>query len=431
MYDRFGEESINSDGGGRDPTDLFDTIFRNRPGDNKKQRKKTKDVIHPLKVSLEQLYQGATKKMAVKRQVIDKQEGVQNCSECQGRGLKVKVVQVGPMIQQMQSECHACSGEGKLFKRRSERQILEVHIPKGSADNHKQVFREMADEHPDADTGDVVFMLKEQEHSEFKRKGADLFIERKISLVEALCGFEIEVTHLDGRKLLIKSEPNDIVRPAGKFDPLSAGDEHAMQWECLEGFDCPSLDNVAEADTTDVDTLKKAVETQLKRKGINVGAFVVDGERKRAYFKSAEREEVLHAKKSSKNCSLYVVADPNANCSQRLMKAVKGEGMPTLKNPFVHGNLFLILTIEFPDALTPDNQEAIRKMLPPPLNETTWSKDDEDVEVHGVVEIDPIQSFNDNKANMSSGQEAYNEDEAAGDGGMRGPGGQHAQCAQM
>merc|ERR1712025_728508 len=107
---------------------------------------------------------------------------------------------------------------------------------------------------------------------------------------------------------------------------------------------------------------------------------------------SAEREEVLASKTPSKNCSLYVVSDVNANRSQRLMKAVKGEGMPTFKNPFVHGNLFLILTIEFPDSLTPESQEAIinlaiRKLLPPPLNETTWSKDDADVEVHSVVDI--------------------------------------------
>merc|ERR1719389_727833 len=129
------------------------------------------------------------------------------------------------MIQQMQSQCNDCGGQGKSFKRKSEREILEVHIPKGSPDNHKVQFREMADEHPDADTGDVVFVLKEQEHKDFKRKGADLFIERKISLVEALCGFEIEVTHLDGRKLLVKSTPGDIVRPkASKFDPMTCTD---------------------------------------------------------------------------------------------------------------------------------------------------------------------------------------------------------------
>merc|ERR1719399_2244019 len=137
--------------------------------------------------------------------------------------------------------------------------------------------------------------------------------------------------------------------PMSNFDPLTAADEQATQWECLEGFDCPSLDNVAQADTTDVETLKKAVETQLKRKGISVGAFVVDSNH--AYFKSATREEVLAAKKPRKGSTLYVVSDPDANNSMRMTKAVKGEGMPTYKNPFVHGNLFLILKIEFPSNL--------------------------------------------------------------------------------
>lgn len=154
---------------------------------------------------------------------------------------------MGPMIQQMQSECDVCRGQGKSFKHKSQREIVEVHIQRGAPDNHKEVFREMADEHPDADTGDVILVLKEQEHKEFKRRGADLFIERKISLIEALCGFEIEITHLDGRKLLIKSTPGDVVRPLANFDPLSSSDKQHSQWECMEGFDCPSLDNVAQA----------------------------------------------------------------------------------------------------------------------------------------------------------------------------------------
>merc|ERR1719428_2021597 len=103
---------------------------------------------------------------------------------------------MGPMIQQMQSKCGACGGQGRSFKTKKEREVLEVHVQKGSPDNHKVVFREMADENPDADTGDVIFVVKQEEHSVFKRRGADLFIERTISLVEALCGFELELTHL-------------------------------------------------------------------------------------------------------------------------------------------------------------------------------------------------------------------------------------------
>merc|ERR1712151_1427846 len=173
----------------------------------------------------------------------------------------------------------------------------------------------------------------------------------------------MELTHLDGRKLLIKSQPGDIVKPMAQgFDPFE-NTESKMEWEVIEDADCPDIDNVAEAQTTDVDTLKKACETQLKRKGIDVGVFVVNGQR--AYFKQCSREEALAAKKTKRGSTMYVVSDPDAKKSFRMMKAVKGEGMPTFKNPFVHGNLFLNLTIEFPDQSTPEVQAQVRGLLPP------------------------------------------------------------------
>mmetsp|Transcript_48446 Transcript_48446/g.105377 ORF Transcript_48446/g.105377 Transcript_48446/m.105377 type:complete len:511 (-) Transcript_48446:202-1734(-) len=418
-YDKFGEEGLENDGGG-DPSDIFSSFFGGGGGGGRQRRQKTKDVVQPLKVTLEQLYNGHTKKMAISRQVIDKKKGVQQCDDCNGRGVKVEVIRIGPMIQQMQSHCNSCGGQGKSFRTKQEREVLEVLIQKGSTDGTKIPFREMADEHPDADTGDVIFVVKQQEHAEFKRKGADLYLEKKISLVEALCGFEMSLTHLDGRKLLIKTTPGDIVKPMLQgFDPLATADGK-MEWEAIPDSDCPDLDNVAQADTTDVETLKKACETQLKRKGIDVGVFVVDSQR--AYFKVGSREEVLAAKKPKRGSTMYVLTDPNANSELRVMKAVKDEGMPTFKNPFVHGNLFLILTIEFPDSIDPETQTKLRGLLPPPLHVPKATADEE----HFVVDIDPVESYNSNKINMQAGNEAYDEDEESGGGGG---GGQ--QCKQM
>merc|ERR1740138_1590503 len=245
-YDRYGEEGLEDGGGAGDPSDIFDAFFGGggrRGGGGQKRRQKTKDVEQALKVTLEQLYNGTSKKMAITRQVIDKKRGVQECRECDGRGVKVEVIRMGPMIQQMQSACRSCGGQGKTFKTKQDREVLEVHIQKVSPDNHKVVFREMADEHPDMDTGDVHFVLKQQEHAVFKRRGADLFIERNISLVEALCGFEMELEHLDGRKLLIKTNPGDIVKPMPQgFDPFADTDSK-MEWEVIENSDCPSIES--------------------------------------------------------------------------------------------------------------------------------------------------------------------------------------------
>merc|ERR1711933_123468 len=243
---------------------------------------------------------------------------------------------------------------------------------------------------------------------------------------EALCGFEMELTHLDGRKLLIRTQPGEIVKPMARgFDPM-ATEESKMEWEVIEDADCPEIDNVAQADTTDVDTLKKACETQLKRKGIDVGAFVVD--KNRAYFKQGTREELLAAKQTRKGCTMYVISDSSAKSQLRMMKAVKNEGMPTYKNPFLHGNLVLILNIEFPNSIDLASQVALRALLPPPQQVPTITDKDDDVEVHTVTEIDPVTSFNSNKLNMNVGGEAYEED---GEGRCSGemPGG--VQCHQM
>merc|ERR1719221_1538346 len=45
------------------------------------------------------------------------------------------------------------------------------------------------------------------------RKGADLYLEREVSLAEALTGFRLVVPHLDGRKLVIRSKPGEVLQP--------------------------------------------------------------------------------------------------------------------------------------------------------------------------------------------------------------------------
>lgn len=59
-------------------------------------------------------------------------------------------------------------------------------------------------------------MLQQKEHPKFKRKGEDLFVEHGLSLTEALCGFQFILSHLDGRQLLVKLQPGEVVKP-GKF----------------------------------------------------------------------------------------------------------------------------------------------------------------------------------------------------------------------
>lgn len=51
-----------------------------------------------------------------------------------------------------------------------------------------------------------------QEHATFRRKGADLVIEKSLTLSESLCGFDFSITHMDKRSLRVKSNPGQVTK---------------------------------------------------------------------------------------------------------------------------------------------------------------------------------------------------------------------------
>lgn len=51
------------------------------------------------------------------------------------------------------------------------------------------------------------------DHSTFTRQGLDLFMEKHVSIVEALCGVTFVVDHLDGRKLAVQNDPSQVISP--------------------------------------------------------------------------------------------------------------------------------------------------------------------------------------------------------------------------
>ncbi|KAG4191736.1 hypothetical protein ERO13_A07G113600v2 [Gossypium hirsutum] len=242
IYDQYGEDALKEGMGGgaaaHDPFDIFSSFFGGSPfggaSSRGRRQRRGEDVVHPLKVSLEDLYLGTSKKLSLSRNVIcskcsgkgSKSGASMQCPGCQGSGMKISVRHLGPsMIQQMQHPCNECKGTGETINDKDrcpqckgekvvqEKKVLEVIVEKGMQNGQKITFPGEADEAPDTITGDIVFVLQQKDHPKFKRKGEDLFVEHTLALTEALCGFQFVVTHLDGRQLLIKSIPGEVVKP--------------------------------------------------------------------------------------------------------------------------------------------------------------------------------------------------------------------------
>ena len=126
---------------------------------------KGEDVVFPLKVTLEDLYNSTSKKLRLTKSVICVQcagkggKGEATCRECKGHGVKLVIRQLGPgMIQQMQAACGACKGTGNVMAEKDkckkcggekvtkEKKTLEVFITKGMRHSEKIVFNGEADE---------------------------------------------------------------------------------------------------------------------------------------------------------------------------------------------------------------------------------------------------------------------------------------------
>ncbi|BFZ19273.1 hypothetical protein BsWGS_22312 [Bradybaena similaris] len=250
LYDRYGLDAIKESGvstrsgfGGFGGS-MFDDIFGGLGGffggfhgmDHMggMRPRRGEDTLHPLRVSLEDLYNGKTAKLQLSKTIVCKKchglggrnGATQPCRKCNGRGIQVQMRQLGPgMVQQLHSTCSDCHGEGEVIRERdrchecggrkvcNETKILEVHLDKGMRSGQRIPFRGEGDQQPGVEPGDVIIVLQQKEHEVFTRKGDDLFMEHDISLVEALCGLQFNVKHLDDRDLVIQSLPGEVITP--------------------------------------------------------------------------------------------------------------------------------------------------------------------------------------------------------------------------
>lgn len=237
IYDRQGIKGIQ---GGADAgmasEDLFSQLFGGglfgMGMEGSRRRKRGEDTVYPLKVTLEDLYNGKTSKLNLNKTVICKTcdglggrpGAINRCTACQGRGIKVSYRMLGPgMVQHMQSACPECNGEGEVLNERDrckackgkkivhETKRLEVHVDKGMQDGQKIYFRGDGNQQPGVEPGDVIIVLQQLPHERFTREGPDLFITHKLNLTEALCGFSIVIKHLDGRDMLVRHPPGEVV----------------------------------------------------------------------------------------------------------------------------------------------------------------------------------------------------------------------------
>lgn len=144
---------------------------RSRPSQEPTRKKQDPPVTHDLRVSLEEIYSGCTKKM------------------------KISHKRLNP--------------DGKSI--RNEDKILTIEVKRGWKEGTKITFPKEGDQTSNNIPADIVFVLKDKPHNIFKRDGSDVIYPARITLREALCGCTVNVPTLDGRTIPVVFK--DVIRP--------------------------------------------------------------------------------------------------------------------------------------------------------------------------------------------------------------------------
>lgn len=239
--------------------DLFDILFGSgRTGGSRRYTGPQKGADREMRIdiSLEEAVYGAKKNVQIVRSETCSScsgsgvaEGgeVKTCSRCKGTG-QATTVQSTPFGRfESIRPCHACGGEGRTIdkpcheckgsgKARATRTI-NVTIPAGI--EHGSRMRIQGEGEAGlrgGPPGDLYIIVAVKAHSRFKRDGAHLYYEQKISFVQAALGAQLSISLLDGSEHELKipegTQPGDLITVKGKGVPYlgssRSGDLHVI-----------------------------------------------------------------------------------------------------------------------------------------------------------------------------------------------------------
>jgi molecular chaperone DnaJ len=223
----------------------FDSIFESlfgRGGFGGFARQRGADILYETSITLEDVFKGKRLDIEVKKNVdcdACKASGCapgtkpETCPSCRGQG-QVRITRnMGFSTFVTVQPCTKCHGEGKFIpkpcstckgtgKTKGTKQ-LSFDIPPG-IDNGDYVISGEGESIPHGASGDLIVRIRVKPHPLFKRDGADVFYDAKISIADAALGTTIEVPTLEKtEKIKVEegTQPNSIVKLKGKGLPYT------------------------------------------------------------------------------------------------------------------------------------------------------------------------------------------------------------------
>jgi DnaJ-class molecular chaperone len=94
-----------------------------------------------------------------------------------------------------------------------EKETIHAQIPKGVLQGDTIILNECGHMNEHGMKGDIRIIVNILQHPVFKVEHLDLHIEKNIPLKLALCGFDFEIHHLNGKVFKLANKPGNVIKP--------------------------------------------------------------------------------------------------------------------------------------------------------------------------------------------------------------------------
>ena len=230
----FGGASMNMD----DIFSMFGDIFGGHAGgfggfggfgggQRRPQQHRGSDLRLKVKLTLQEVSTGVTKKFKVRKDVVCQHchgsgsadgGASETCPTCHGSGVISHTTQSIFGMMQTQGVCPTCNGEGKIIKNKCHEcsgtgvvkgeEVVEINIPAG-------VIEGMVVNVPGKGNagrrngipGDIQVFIEEEPNDTFVRDGNDLIYNLLLDFPTAALGGDVEIPTIEGTRLRVKIEP--------------------------------------------------------------------------------------------------------------------------------------------------------------------------------------------------------------------------------
>lgn len=263
-YDQFGHEGLSGGAGGggfngagmdlNDIFSMFGDIFGGRGGfggfggfggGGGPQKYRGSDLRVKVKLTLEEISTGVTKKFKLKKNVACPHCGgsgaegnaTETCPDCKGTGRVVRTQQSFFGMMRSEVACPRCNGQGKIIKNKcphcngegivTGEEVVEVQIPAGVYEGMQLSMRGKGNAGKlNGVNGDLIIFIEEEKHPTLVRDENDLIYSLLLDIPTAALGGSVEIPTIDGKvKVTIDSgtQPGKVLRLRGKGLPSLNG----------------------------------------------------------------------------------------------------------------------------------------------------------------------------------------------------------------